>query len=649
MVALRYRLPDLDFDDVLSRDENRYTSCRVYENQMDWRAPDRLLRVDLSAETVTSEAIPEEWLRRYVGGKGIGARYLYEELDPGTEPLGPENRLVFALGPLAGLTPGEPRYAAITKSPLTNTFLDSYSGGSFPARLAGALGPHMAILVTGRADSPVALVIEDGDGRIEPAADLWGEDAVATDDALDGSVACIGPAGETSVPYATIASDRAEHHAGRGGAGAVMGTKRLKAVVARGDPPEVPPAIAELRERYERKYEESDVGRWRAASGVLETVDFADEVGALSTRGWQERRFEGVGEIGIEAAEKAASGREREPAADGSEPADPGDFRIDTDEGESVPRGATAMSLGAGLGIDDFEAVAALGETCNRLGMDLISAGGAVAWAMRAAETGAIDRDLTFGDSTGANDLLAEIAFQNTPLGDALADGVERASERFGVEELIPTVKRMELPSYDPRGAPSMALAYATSDRGACHRRALPIEDEAFAAESWTPRETARVVIAEQDLRSVLWCLIVDDFAGAAFDDLGAELLTAVSRPYGFADLRTVGERVWTLTRLFNVREGFARADDALPASLSNALSGPNGLDDSDEEGIDVGEFEAALDAYYALRGWSEDGRPTRETVARLDLDEAVDADTPIDDRPDGYPTTARATDRSET
>jgi aldehyde:ferredoxin oxidoreductase len=603
-----------------------------------------LLRVDLSTETITSEAIPEEWLSRYVGGKGLGARYLHAELASGVDPLGPENVLLFMLGPLSGLAPGDPRYAAITKSPLTGTFLDSYSGGRFPAELTGALGKHMGLLVTGQADRPVAIVVEDGIARLDPAEEVWGRDAVTTDEAFGGAVACIGPAGENSVGYATIASEHAEHHAGRGGAGTVMGSKRLKAVVARGDPPSVDTELQALHDEYGRRYARTDVGQWRAASGVLETVDFADEVGALSTRGWKQRRFEGVEGIGIEAARETASGREREASTEESVPADPGDFRVDTDAGESVPRGATAMALGAGLGIDDFDAVATLGETCNRLGMDLISAGGAIAWAIRASERGAIDREFAFGEPEDARDLLGEIASRETPIGDGLADGVEAASERFGAEELIPTVKAMELPSYDPRGAPSMALAYATSDRGACHRRALPIETEAFTAESWSAKEAAEGVIAEQDIRSVLWSLIVDDFAGATFEDLGAEWLTAIGRPYEFEELRTVGERVWTLTRLFNVREGIARAEDSLPASLSSTTES-----ESNDNGIDVEEFDATLDAYYALRGWSDEGRPTWETVERLGLDEAVNSTTPIDDRPDAYPATARATDRSET
>ncbi|MEF8869016.1 MAG: aldehyde ferredoxin oxidoreductase N-terminal domain-containing protein, partial [Haloarculaceae archaeon] len=171
--------------------------------------PDRLLRVDLSVGTVESEPVPEAWRRKYVGGKGLGARYLYEELDPGTDPLAPENRLLFLLGPLSGALPGEGRYAAVTKSPLTGTFLDSYSGGRFPGALRGSLGDHLGLLVSGRAEEPVRLVVSGGGARIEPA-ETWGEDAAGTCDAHDGVVACIGPAGENRVSYATIASDRTE-------------------------------------------------------------------------------------------------------------------------------------------------------------------------------------------------------------------------------------------------------------------------------------------------------------------------------------------------------------------------------------------------------------------------------------------------------
>ena len=250
---------------------------------MTLRTPRRLLRVDLSAGSVESVPVPDAWRRRYVGGKGLGARYLYEELDAGTDPLGPDNVLLFLLGPVSGLLPGESRYAAVTKSPLTGGFLDSYAGGTFPETLAGALSEHVGVLITGAASEPVRLAVEADGATLEPAG-TWGADTAETAAAFpDAAVACIGPAGEKRVRYATIASDAGEHHAGRGGAGAVMGAKHLKAIVVRGDPPE---GLDALREEYADRYREGDTGRWLGASGTVETVDFANAVGALSTRGW---------------------------------------------------------------------------------------------------------------------------------------------------------------------------------------------------------------------------------------------------------------------------------------------------------------------------------------------------------------------------
>ena len=572
------------------------------------RAPDRILRVDLTAGRTTSEPVPERWRRRYIGGKGLGARYLYDELESGIDPLSPANVLAFVLGPVSGYLPGDGRYAAITKSPLTGTFLDSYAGGTFPARLAGALDEHIGMLVTGRAETPAVLVVEDGSARIEPAT-TWGEDAVETARAYpDASVACIGPAGERLVSFATIASDEASHHAGRGGAGAVMGAKRLKAVVVHGEPPAPDETLAELRARERERYAKSETGRWQAASETLETVDFADATDVLASRGWTDRGFDAAEAVGVEAAREVATGREREGSI-------PGGFRIETEAGETIPRGATGMSLGAGLGIEDFDAVAALGERCNRLGVDLISAGNAIAWAIRAADEGIVDRDLSFGEPEDANALLEEIAAREAPHGDALADGVEAAADRLGGDGLVPAIKRMSLPAYDPRNVASMALAYATSDRGGCHRRARPVEQAAFEA-PWSPERAAAAVVAAQDERSLRWSLVADDFAGETLDV--AAWLDAVEAPYD--DLEHTGERIWNLIRLFNVREGFDRSDDDYPAALGGA-------------GTVEDDFEAMLEAYYAKRGWGPTGRPTRQTLDRLGLASVPDDETPLDRR----------------
>jgi len=585
-------------------------------------SPTELLRVDLTDGTVDREPVPRRWLMRYVGGKGLGARYLYEELPPGTDPLGPGNRLCFFTGPLRGLLPGDPRFAVVTRSPLSGTFLDSYSGGEFAAGLVGALGDAIGVVVAGRAEEPTVLELEDGRGTLRSAPELWGRDVVETCDALEGRVACVGPAGERRVRYATVASGGGDHHAGRGGAGAVMGAKRLKAVAVDGEPPEPTGALADLRARYDDAYRDDDTGRWQAAGETVESVDFANEVGVLSTRGWQGGQFDDAGGIGVEAVREAATGREN------ADDAVPGGFRVEAGGSESVPRGGTLMSLGAGLGIDDFDAVARLGATCDRLGMDAISAGNAVAWTMRAADGGAVEGDIEFGDADAADALLSAIAARSTDLGDTLANGVEAAQERYGADA-VPTVKSMELPAYDPRGAAGMALAYATSDRGGCHRRARPVEREAFARDEWTDADRVATVIGAQNVRSTLWSLVVDDFAGETmWEDLGAEWLRAVGVDYDHDrdSLATLGERVWTLVRLFNVREGFDRSDDSLPGVFEDPL--PDGP--AAGRTIDREAFEAMLDAYYAARGWSADGRPTSETVDRLGLTAVVDDATPL-------------------
>lgn len=585
------------------------------------------LHVDLSDLAIEREAIPHRWVSQYIGGKGLGARYLYENLSAGTDPLGPANYLLFMVGPLTGHLPGDSRWAAITRSPLTGAFLDSYSGGSFADDLAGALGPLAGVAVTGRAPEPQALVLEDGAATLQPAGDLWGNDVVETCDILEGSVACVGPAGENNVRYATIASGGGDHHAGRGGAGAVMGSKGLKAVVARGHDPDSPDLSA-LRAEYERRYRSDDVGQWHAAGGTVESVDFAAELGLLATRGWQEGTFEGADDVGIEAVREAAGGRERDDEI-------PGDFRLGSDADGQVVRGATGMSLGAGLGIDDFDAVATLGKTCDRLGLDVIGAGTAVAWAVRAAQDGVVgfDQDLSFGDAEVATALIEAIATRESGAGDVLADGVEAAAERHGGTELVPTVKAMAAPAYDPRASPATALAYATSDRGACHRRSLPAEEEAFSGEALDDADRVRLVVTDQTVSSVLWSLIADDFAGAVLrGDLGAEWLAAVDTPVPTdpGALARVGERIWTLTRLFNVREGFDRRHDRLPAVFTRPLAGGPAAGRS----IDPEWFDRLRRRYYAARGWSADGIPTWALLERLDLADVVDGATPIADDP---------------
>ncbi|MFW6448571.1 MAG: aldehyde ferredoxin oxidoreductase family protein [Halobacteriota archaeon] len=585
--------------------------------------PASVLRIDLDAHSVDAEAVPDGWTERFLGGKGLGARYLYELLDPGVDPLGPRNVLGLFRGPFSGYLPGETRFVAVTKSPLTGVFLDSYSGGTFADALVGALADHAGIIVAGRADEPVTVAIEDGTAAIDPAGHRWGLEVDELDETLDGAVAGIGPAGEHRVRYATIATDGGEHHAGRGGAGAVMGAKRLKAVVARGEPPERPDLEA-LRERYTSRYRSLPEGRAHRVSGTLETVDAADAAGVLPTRAWTTGTFEGSEAIGIEAVRERATDREAD------ERGVPGDFDLDGD----VPRGGLGIALGANLGIDDFDAVLELGARCDHLGIDLIEAGSALAWAMLASEAGLLDRPVALGDAAAARSLLEAIATRSTPLGDGLADGVDAAADAFGGADLVPTVKAMAASSYDPRPAPAMALAFATSDRGACHRRSRPVFAE-VAAGDWSDADRVTAVVDEQDRRSLLWCYVVDDVTTPAFeDDLGLAYAEAAGLDVTVEDLRTTGERVWTLTRLFNVREGIDASDDTLPPVFERPLDGGA----TAGAAIDPEAFDRLRRRYYAVRDWGTNGRPTPQLVERVGLGTTVDELTPLSASSAGSP-----------
>lgn len=586
--------------------------------------PTEIIRVNLSTETSNSEEIPASWLRQYLGGKGLGARYLFEEVRPGVDPLGEENVLCLFRGLFSGFLPGDTRYTAITKSPLTGIFVDSYSGGDFAQSFIDALGAHMGVIIEGRASEPIELHLTDGKVSIRSAADRWGLDTASLSDSVEeGTVAGIGPAGERQVRYATIATDGGDHHAGRGGTGAVMGSKRLKAIIATGEPLQ-DDTLAAVKTTYEERFTADPRGRWHRSSGTLETVDAADTVGVLPTRGWSEGSFEGAEQLGIDSIRSVATHRER-----GDEGV-PGDFDV---EG-TTPRGGLGIALGANIGIDDMDAVLELGETCDTLGLDIIESGNALAWAMLASEAGHIEREIKFGDVTTARELLTEIANRSTRLGSQLADGIDAAAAILGGEDLVPTVKSMAVASYDPRPAPSMALAFATSDRGACHRRSRPVFEEILDASAWDDATRIEVVTAEQELRSLLWCYIVDDVTVPAFEaDLGKAYFDAIGLEMEESELREIGERVWTLTRLFNVREGTTAADDRIPPTFTRPLeAGPH-------EGavIDEGSFNQLLQQYYAAREWGSDGRPTRDLIERLDMTELVDGEVPLADTPASF------------
>lgn len=581
--------------------------------------PDTLLTVDLSTQTIDDEAVPDTWIHDFIGGKGIGARYLYDAVGPGVDPLSAENVLLFLIGPLSGYLPGDARFCAITKSPLTGLFLDSYAGGTFVPSFRTTYPSYLGIVIEGGTRNCCILDLRDNEPTLLETPSLVDAPIDAVDaEYPDASVVAVGPAGEAGVPFASIGVDGGAHHAGRGGAGAVMGTKGLKAILLdqtdQIDPPTT--ELQSLKSSLETDITESPYGDSYRTSGTMETIDIANELSILPTRGWQRRVFDQTAAIGVDAVRAGANGRER--------PDDPlpGDFRIGTDPMETVLRGGTPIALGSTLGIGEFDAVAELGAACDRLGLDVISAGNAISLAIIASNQGRIDRELTFGEQGPLLELVDEIAHQSTPLGRILAGGVERAAMELELDDLIPTVKAMAVPSFDPRGAPALALAYATSDRGACHRRAVPITAELYTSR-WTPTQTAKLTVAEQDRRALLWSLIVDDVMIPGLGDIGVEWLEAIGLTYSPDELSRVGQRTWTMTRLFNAREGVTKPDDSVPALFTTS-----------DSRLDAATFDRMRRRYYEWREWDRNGIPSRRLVDRLDLLSIVDDATPLGDPP---------------
>ena len=595
-----------------------------------------LLRVNLTDRSVETETVPESVRDRFIAGKGLGAAILLDELEPETDPFDPENLLCFMFGPLTGFAPGTSRYAAVTKSPLTGTFVDSYSGGHFPTMARWALPSYLGIVIEGRADEPVTLHVSQDEITIEDASDLWGLDTKETAEHFDDrttETAAIGPAGENRVRFATISSDAGTHHAGRGGVGAVMGSKNLKAVVASADGPPEGVDVDELRVEHTQRLGTSDEVSWARDGGTQLIVDWTNEIGALPNHNWTRGQLDDVDTLNIDAfsvghvdtdscfACPIACGH----VVDFSEADVDGAFEDATvDWG---PEYETIGMMGSNTDITDVTGVAELANLADTLGMDTISLGNVISFTMECVEAGLVDYDIDWGDAEAAAELVERIAHREG-IGDALADGTAMAAESLcdgdsRAREAAMQVKGMEFPAYDPRASYGMALTYATADRGACHQRAWPIGSDAMGGDR-DPFDTeghAEVVKDEQDENALLFSMVACDFTAYNYER-STEWLNALGYDLGVDDLAEVGERTWNAVRLFNVREGFDRSDDELPPRLTKPLErgGP-----ADGNRITQDEFDAMLEEYYELREWTEDGVPTPETVERLGLSEFAD------------------------
>ena len=590
---------------------------------------EKILYVDLTRERTMEEPFPEEWRRAYIGGRGLGVRILEDLVNPGIDPLGAENVLVFATGPVAGSgLPLGSRYDVVTKSPLTGTLTSANSGGKFGTSMKRA--GYDAVVILGRAERPVSLLLDDGHAEIRDASPLWGmttgETTAALQEDLDdpgASVACIGPAGERLVRFAGIINETSRA-AGRGGVGAVMGSKNVKAVVARGSG-RITVADRDrflaLKKDVAAKIRENAIsggGLPRFGTAVL--VNIVNENYILPTRNFQTAHFP--------AAENVSGERMADTILSGKMGCQTCVIQCGRDveiEGKRMegPEYETIWAFGPDCGIDDLAAVSEANNLCNDLGLDTISTGSTIACAMELSEKGYIDDEVRFGDAEQMLDLVRRIG-RRDGIGDELAEGSFRFARRHGHPELSMSVKRQELPAYDPRGLQGHGLAYATSVRGGDHVYGYMIAPEVLGSpEKLDPYSNDGKAVwtkTFQDLTAFIdssgACLFTSFPLGAA--DYGAMVSAVTGYEIDAGEVLRIGERVWNMQKVFNLRAGCTREDDTLPPRL---LREP--LTEGAPKGR-VWEREPLLDDYYRARGWDREGRPTPEKLSELDIGEAV-------------------------
>jgi aldehyde:ferredoxin oxidoreductase len=589
----------------------------------------RALVVDVSDGSAEVLELGEDVLRSCIGGAGLGAWLMHRLGPPRVDPLAPEAPLAFVFSPLVG-TPltTSAKFAVVSKSPLTGLLNDALASSHFA--IAGKLTGHDALVVRGACEAPSVLVVEGARTRVEPAPELWGLPAAEAEKRLRERlgagfrVAAIGPAGERLVRYATVSHDG--RHAGRGGLGAVMGAKRLKAVAVRGagvKPPLADPGgvLAAARALRERSFGPA-TAKYRELGTLANLLSF-NAISTLPTRNFQAASFEEAPRLAAEELHELR-GVARNNCASctiGCEHiyAGPGGSRTRV-EYENV------FALGPLCGVSDPDAVLAASGRCDELGLDTISAGGTIAWAMECAEQGLIDAPwLRFGDAGALARALDEIAAREG-LGDLLAEGSRRAAATIGppAEAIAPHVKGLELPGYEPRTLQAMALGLAVNARGADHNRSGAYEaDLSGELDRLAGGDAhAAAAIETEDRAAAMDSLILCKFLRGVFADPWPEWAALLAPVTGWdlneRELRRTARRIVLAKRLFNLREGWTRAEDRLPERF---LSEPLTLDSGREAALTPAGLTGMIDAYYAGRGLDPEGRPEAATSAELGLD----------------------------
>jgi aldehyde:ferredoxin oxidoreductase len=591
----------------------------------------KALVVDASAGAAHTLPLPDELLRAYIGGAGLGAWLMHRLAPPGVDPLSPAAPLAFVFSPLVG-TPltTSAKFAVVAKSPLTGMLNDALSSSHFA--ISGKLTGHDAIVVHGARDRPSVLLVDGAGARFTEAADLGGLSASEAEARLrerlgrGWRVAAIGPAGERGVRYATISHDG--RHAGRGGLGAVLGAKRIKAVAVRAATkvaPAHPEAVlAAARDLRARSFGPA-TAKYRELGTLANLLAF-NAINTLPTKNFQAATFAEAPQL---AAEDLAG--MRQVARNSCASCTIGCEHIYSARGGKKMRVEyeNVFALGPMCGVSDPDAVLTASGRCDELGLDTISAGGTIAWAMECAERGLIDAPwLRFGDADALLRALDEIG-ERRGLGELLAEGSRRAAERIGggSAAFAPHVKGMEMPGYEPRTLQAMALGLAVNARGADHNRSGAYEADLSGdhdrLEGGEPHVAA--AIETEDRAAVMDSLILCKFLRGVFTDPFAEWAALLSAVTGWdvdgAELRRTARRIVLAKRVFNIREGWQPEDDWLPERL---LTEPLQLSSGRVATLTPQRLRGMIDAYYAARGLDAQGRPDPADLAGLRLDHVV-------------------------
>ena len=595
-----------------------------------------ILRVNLSTGKITKQPTPPELARDFIGGRGFGAYFLFKEVPRYTDPLSPENKLIISSGPLSGLMiPGAGKCDFTTKSPLTNGYASSSLGGHFTAEIKYA--GLDSIILEGASPEPVYLFIDNDKIELRDASHLWGKGTIAVEKELkeklgeEFQIAVIGPGGENGVSFASINHDFGRQ-AGRGGVGTVMGVKKVKAIAIHGtkgilvaDPEGYSKAGMAL---FKACKDAEGLKPWQSY-GTTIVVSWCDEVGALPTRNFSAGSFEGgknlygpVMREQIVITDKGCFGC----------PSPCGKYSRMKRYNSNVegPEYETIGMLGSNLGLSDIQDVAQANLLCDDLGIDTISAGSVIGWAMECYEKGIITKkdtdglELKFGNTQAVFALTEKIA-KRQGLGALLAEGVKKAAKKVGQgsDKFAIQVKGMEQSAYATHNATAMLLAYMTCDVGAHHNRAWAITyDLQVGRDKVVPEKVARVIWLQnfRPMFDVLGACRLQWVELSIDRDLYVPALAAITGIHRtWQDLETVGERIWNLTRLYWSREndGFGRAWDQ---------PSPRFYEEPPKTGVTAGQItryedvQRLLDMYYEQRGWTSDGMPTPETVNRLGL-----------------------------